>query len=437
MAFIIFLIILASCNDAAVSKVQMPPLPGASYTVGPTRTYKTIQEVTALLIPGDLVIVDGDASYSGQIDLEISGTESKPIIIRGVKVNGKRPVLSGGKFGFNITGHYNIIEGFEIKSTTKAGIGHFANGTHVIDCVIHDNLREGIIGWGSLSGSITVEYSELYHNGINTSPNAHQIYMATDEAAFPSAIFRLQHCYIHDGNGGNNVKSRSGRNEIYYNWIESASYHGIELIGFDPDDNADVNASTLREDGDVVGNVILASSGLACARVGGDKIEAQSYGRFRFVNNTFIMNGNGDAVRVYVGIETVEFHNNLVYNKLNAANTKLFNDADGDWLNNKQLKGSNNWIQTGTNMVPTELTGSISGTDPGFVDINTNNVKLAAGSPLINTGNPSPATFDTYPFPLPLDLPFYSAPYRSIQISPAAVRPSVGIIDIGAYEFGL
>jgi len=36
---------------------------------------------------------------------------------------------------------------------------------------------------------------------------------------------------VHDGNGGNGVKSRAERNEIYYNWIEGSLYHELELIG--------------------------------------------------------------------------------------------------------------------------------------------------------------------------------------------------------------
>jgi hypothetical protein len=43
--------------------------------------------------------------------------------------------------------------------------------------------------------------------------------MATDQTAYPGAVFRMQHSYVHDANGGNNVKSRAERNEIYYNWI--------------------------------------------------------------------------------------------------------------------------------------------------------------------------------------------------------------------------
>ena len=66
----------------------------------------------------------------------------------------------------------------------------------------------------------------------------------------------MQHCYVHDGNGGNNVKSRAERNEIYYNWIEGAVYHELELIGPDRRAAAGWSEDLAREDSDVVGNVL-------------------------------------------------------------------------------------------------------------------------------------------------------------------------------------
>jgi hypothetical protein len=41
----------------------------------------------------------------------------------------------------------------------------------------------------------------------------------------------MQYCYLHDQNGGNNIKSRAERNEIYYNWVSGGFYGEIELIG--------------------------------------------------------------------------------------------------------------------------------------------------------------------------------------------------------------
>ena len=98
--------------------------------------------------------------------------------------------------------------------------------------MVHDCPRQGILGADNDSGSLTLERVEVHHCGGGTQD--HQIYMASDEVAHPGSVFRMQSCWIHDANGGNNVKSRAERNEIYFNWIEGAFYHELELIGPDP-----------------------------------------------------------------------------------------------------------------------------------------------------------------------------------------------------------
>ncbi|MCZ7679294.1 MAG: hypothetical protein M5U28_11265 [Sandaracinaceae bacterium] len=70
-----------------------------------------------------------------------------------------------------------------------------------------------------------LERVEVHHCG--GGDRDHQIYMATDEVAYPGSVFRMQHCWVHDANSGNNVKSRAERNEIYSNWIEGAYYHEL------------------------------------------------------------------------------------------------------------------------------------------------------------------------------------------------------------------
>jgi len=408
---------------------------GKTYTVGPSRMYTNLQQVTTLLVSGDIVLVDGNVNYDGGIFLSIPGTAANPITIKGVTVNGNRPILTGGVYGINISNaHFNIIDGFVITATTKAGIGHFADQIIIRNCVYRDNLKDCIIGYGQFSGSLTLEYSELYHNGESTlSPNAHQIYMATDEVAFPNASFRMQHCYIHDGNGGNNVKSRSGRNEIYYNWIEGATYHGLELIGPDAEDSDLGNEATKREDSDVVGNVNFITLGGAGARIGGDGT-SQTWRRYRFVNNTLFLNDRGDAIRGYTGAQTLEMFNNIIFNKTAASETRVFDDNDINWANERQVIGSNNWLQTGTSFVPPEFTSTISGPDPGFININSNNAHLISSSASIDQGIGSSATIVFYPSLDPLFPPEFQPPLHTVQSSPSS-RPNDGALDIGAYEF--
>lgn len=110
--------------------------------------------------------------------------------------------------------HY-VFEGFELIGGSFRCLYHQAADLLARDLHIHHCPAHGVLGAHQGSGSLTLEYSEIDHCGAGT--NQHQIYMGTGEENRPGSVFRLQFCYIHDGNGGNNVKSRAERNEIYYN----------------------------------------------------------------------------------------------------------------------------------------------------------------------------------------------------------------------------
>jgi hypothetical protein len=213
-----------------------------TYQVGADKPYATIQDTLSLLAPGDVVEVDGDAVYPGDLwfRAEQGGTPDAPVTVRGIPINGKRPVISG----IGTEQYHNIVvllnannfvfEGFEVTGApgeNDFGIVHKADNVTVRDVVVHDIPGQGLLGTDFDSGSLTLESSEFYNNG--SGQQRHQIYMATDESVYPGAVFRMQFCYVHDAAGGNNVKSRSERNEIYFNWIEGALFHELDLIGPD------------------------------------------------------------------------------------------------------------------------------------------------------------------------------------------------------------
>ncbi len=97
------------------------------YRVGPERSYATLQELisSVTLGPCDIVEVDGDTTYPGDVtfDVDDRGAPGRPVTIRGIRVNGRRPVISGGtntvafKTAWPYSGpgadHY-IFEGFEV-----------------------------------------------------------------------------------------------------------------------------------------------------------------------------------------------------------------------------------------------------------------------------------------------------------------------------------
>ncbi|MEP0772742.1 MAG: hypothetical protein HRF46_00040, partial [Acidobacteriota bacterium] len=363
--------------------VAATPASAAVFQVGPGRTYTTLQQVAPLLNPGDLVEVDGNATYPGDIVFTRPGTAAQPITVRGIRVNGQRPLLSGGtntvtfSTPWPYTGpgadHY-IFEGFEITGGSFRCLYHQAAHLTARDLHIHHCPAHGVLGADEGSGSLSLEYCEIHHCGSGTT--RHQVYMATDEANRPGSVFRMQFCFIHDGTGGNNVKSRAERNEIYYNWIEGAVYHELELIG---PDGADPNLA--REDSDVVGNVLFKRNSFYVTRVGGDGT-GQTNGRYRFVNNT-ILAGSSAVFRIFEGIESIEMSNNVFHRTDGVVN--ILRTAEAVWSTGVELiAGANNWVRSGALNVPTQWTGTLSGADPGFVNLTGGDLTPAAGSPLLD-----------------------------------------------------
>ncbi|HSO00173.1 MAG TPA: hypothetical protein VLS89_17895 [Candidatus Nanopelagicales bacterium] len=394
------------------------------YKVGPSRQYKNLGQVANLLQPGDVVEVDGDATYPSALFTR-NGTASSKITVRGVRVNGKRPRLSGGTNTVELAGNHYLFEGFDITGGASRCVFHHAHDITLRDSVIHDCPSHGILGADQDSGSLLMEYTEVYACGSGTT--RHPVYIATDESAYPGAVFRMQHCYIHDAIGGNAVKTRAERNEIYYNWIEGGLYKELELIG--PDGQ---NEALRREDSDVVGNVFRKVHNQFVVRVGGDGT-GQSWGRYRFVNNTFLLKqGSSAAIHAFDGLESIEMHNNIFY-RVGGGSVQVVRN-DGDWATGSP-------IITGTkNAMPQGSTGTfgLSQTliqnNPGFVSEAALDFRLGPASPLCNIGVSVTQSPAGHAFPSPLALPLFH-PRRGLQaVGSAAARPVSGGVDLGAFE---
>lgn len=408
-------------------------LAATTYQVGPGKAYANLQAIASSLKPGDVVEVYGNATYAGGVRLSAPGSASNKIKIKGMRVNGKRPLISGGANTVEFSGNHYVFEGFEITGGTSRCVFHHAHDITIRDSVIHDCPSHGILGADSGSGSLTLEYSEVYRSG--SGDRLHQIYMATDEEAYPGAVFRMQYNYVHDANGGNNVKSRAERNEIYFNWIEGAYYHELELIGPDGQDEG-----LKREDSDVVGNVIyqgFTTRNHYPIRIGGDGT-GQTFGRYRFLNNT-IIHGNATtaaAFRVFDGIESVEMYDNAIFRQ-GGGTVSVLTDGDAEWKNGRKIAGSNNWVTTGATNVPSTWTNTRQGTNPGFVNVANRDLTLTSSSPLRDAGVSNPASPSGYAISSPLGVANYEPPKHVLSAAGAAVnRVTSGSVDIGAFEYG-
>lgn len=381
-----------------------------------------------------MVELEGDTDYAGGIRFEDAGTEAMPIVVRGVGA-GARPRISGGTNTIEAAANHYVFESLDLSGGSSRCFFHHADDITIRDSVVHDCPRQGILGADNDSGSILLERVEVHHCG--GGDRDHQIYMATDEVAYPGSVFRMQFCWIHDANGGNNVKSRAERNEIYSNWIEGAYYHELELIG--PDPAGGIGEDEAREDSDVVGNVFVkrgTNERFAVVRFGGDGT-GQSLGRYRFAFNTVIVApGSTSAVfRLFSGLESVEMHSNVFVMRGGGA-VNLLREVEAEWTGGRAVAGTNNWVSSGSTNVPDEWTGTVMGDDPGLIEIDDlsalDPAPASETSPVVDTGLAPPPVFAAHPFDRPLDRPGDSPVHGVGRV----VRPVVGPIDRGAYEHG-
>ncbi len=417
------------------------PLAGAAtYQVGPGRTHTSLNALFAAvdLAGGDVVEVDGNVTYAGGVIVPSAdgGSAGNPVVIRGVRVNGQRPRLAGGTNTIELRQSDHVVfEGFEVTGGSSRCVFVVAHDITLRDLLIHDCPGQGVLSADNDSGSLTLEYSEIYNSGGGTT--RHSLYIQSDEIAHPGSVFRMRYNYVHDGTGGNLLKSRHERSEIHYNWFEGAAYHELELIGPDADtQQPGWSEDLVREDQDVVGNVIVHSNAAfgSVIRVGGDG-SGQSKGRVRFANNTILVTSGTDATvfRIFDGIQAVEAHNNVLFAP-NGGTLRIERTVEAVWTNGRQVGGSNNWVPTGATYVPAEWSGTLQGANPGFVNVAGFDLTPAPASALLDAANPAPPPIPGYAVPNPLFPPAWQPRRAAVASGTQASRLVSGALDIGAIE---
>jgi hypothetical protein len=427
-----------------------------TFTVGPAgREYTQLSAVFTgnNLAPGDIVEVDGNASYgSVVVGSDDGGAPGNPVIIRWKRVAGAaRPVIQGGTHSIKFQqSNHVVFEGFEVRGGTSTCVFSEAHDVTVRDAVIHACPGHGILGADLQSGSFTLEYSEIYDAGAGST--RHPIYMQSDEIAYPGSVFRMRFNYIHSGNGGNLLKNRHERAEIHSNWFEGSVYQEIELIG--PDCETQANGwtrATRREDAELIGNVIVHTSTTwpHAIRMGGD-LNGASDGRVRMIGNTIVFDRPGAATAVYVqlGAGSLEMHNNAIFQTGGAAPAILRENTTADtpvcapfvtqpWSGTRSVFGTRNWVQSTATFVPPEWSGTVTGSVPGFRDVAQRNFRPLASSPLRNAGANRPSSPAAFPMPWPLPILLYDPPLRT-KLAPGDQRARIPqgyfTVDIGALE---
>jgi hypothetical protein len=217
----------------------------------------------------------------------------------------------------------------------------------------------------------------------------------------------------------------------YYNRIETSAFYELDLLGADLKGQAPGTERAVREDYDVVGNVIIHSptSRSPIARIGGDGA-GTSHGRYRFVNNTIILSpSSGSVFKMQADTESIEMHNNVFYRNGQPVSI-LYDQIGGRYA----ISGSNNWVPAGSK-IPVAWKATRIGRDPGFRNAAQSDFTPLPTSELVNAGSLPTGSPPAVPFPFPLASPLFHPPMRVIGVGfVAGPRPRDGQIDIGAFE---
>ena len=245
----------------------------ATYTVNPLRAVSStnFHSLTTLLstislAPGDEVVL-----RSGQVFREIvrfngvQGTAEAPIKIR--TSGAGRAVFDGSttdvsQFGYLIyfppDSAYISFENIEVRNV-QAGPDRndramHIRGSHITitGCHVHHNPN-GI--FSSLPAmNLLVTQCHIHHNGTGSEAFGHNVYLQGRKST-------VSHSYIHDAQGGINLKDRSlpvsddyWATEILYNRIEDARMSGYEV-------DLSGQGSTEPANARLVGNFIKSANG--------------------------------------------------------------------------------------------------------------------------------------------------------------------------------
>lgn len=361
----------------------------APLEVGPGKTYAKPCAAFAAAAQGDTVEID--AAGNGTYDGDVCAIAASGLTIRGV--NGRAHIDAAGqnaqgKAIWVVQGDGVTIENIELSGAAVpdhngAGIRAEGKDLTIRSSYFHDN-EEGILGG---AGEVLVELSEFAREGncIDPAGCAHNMYLSNSVTKFT-----LRYSYTHSVTDGHLVKSRAQSNYIIANRITGES--GTDSYEIDlPNAGTSYVIGNLVEQGPNTGNPTMLTFGEEGASNAGKDLYV--------VNNTFVndRSGGGTFVNVDGSVTTAAVVKNNVFfgpgTAVSQSSATLANNFTGDPML-KDRAGFDYHLLPGSPCID-------AGVDPG----------QGAGFPLTPAEEyVHPAGFET--------------------------RTTVGVIDIGAYEFG-
>ena len=275
----------------------------ATLTVGANGTYSTIAAAVAATQDGDTVLVQAGTytndffTISHKITLQSVGGTAYDIATVSPP-NGKAIATVDNDATINGFGFSGAVVG----DGNGAGIRYEA-GNLVVNNSVFWNNQDGILGAANPAGTILVENSEFSDNGVGDG-YTHNLYIGA------IASFTLVNSYMHDANGGHEVKSRAYNNVIEGNRIFDNNGDGSYSIDL-PNGGNDTVANNVIEKGANAVNYSTIHFGGEGTPYAGSNLAISG--------NTIVNdNANGILVNNQAGSDPVTLTNNQTWGYTNA-----------------------------------------------------------------------------------------------------------------------
>jgi hypothetical protein len=353
------------------------------------------------LKPGDTLIVhQGTYSETSRMSLQVQGTASAPIIIKGADGEARPTITRPGSASLqntiNIEGsaRYLTIKGLEIIGNGGDGVNMSGTLSFVTleDLVIHD-VDVGVNFRNSMD-NITVRRNHIYNTGRNGG-TGEGMYVGCNNATCIVRDSVIENNWIHDSlpgatqGDGIEVKVGSHSNVIRDNVIYNMSYPGILVYG------TGANPANIVE-GNVVWKCLEGISALADAVVRNNIVFNSNCGLCIYTHAQVSQRKNITAVN-----NTLYDNDSGVYYRWSGSNLILANNAI--YSPGKTAVNSNGVISsTGGAVTANLVEGAMSGDSIGggrfynggtsssaFVNPSNKDFWPRTGSPLIGAANAS------------------------------------------------
>lgn len=291
--------------------------PGRVIEVGAQRTIKTLAAASQLAKDGDVIEVDG-GDYVG----DVAVWTQNELILRAK--NGRARLIAQGasaesKGIWVVRGGKVTVDGFDFVGATVsdrngAGIRFEKGNLRVENCRFLEN-ENGILTGGDAHSTLEILNSEFGYNGSGDG-QSHNLYVGA------IGLLKVTGSYFHHARVGHLLKSRAGRNLIFYNRL-------TDEIGGAASYELEFPSGGLAY---VMGNLIQQSSTTENPNVisyGAEGYRSQA-NRLYLVNNTLVdmRPQGGQFLRVKPGAEVLAINNLLV------GKSKLETAGPGEYRNN-------------------------------------------------------------------------------------------------------